>query len=445
MQNLLSRFISESLLIEKSRYERETGKKFSDDLYDQLFALSSNGKHPVSYAFTMLKIPKIGLNPKTSYETPAGVYFYPLSTIYLQHLVGNNLPFVSDNPYFGVVKLKHVDEPDKWLKFIDSGITSLPSDAVDKAIAACSDKTILARAKKSGKHWKFNDDAKIFDLSFFESKKLSGNSTSVWNKWLRQLGYIGIYDEGHGIIHPSEPTQLVCLSPEAYETVGIWETAELRKVNYDSIEDYLKNLSNSDAIAYIDSNRATPKTLTFFVNSANRTVRQTVATNRKCPAEALEQLANDENEYVRTCVAQHLNCPVDVLIKLSKDVAYSRAIQIAALKNPNFPVEFLIKAALGDDSIASSAATKNPKLPKEILEKMSDSSDYNARMSVALVSKDEQILEKLSKDLVSQVRGNIVLNPNCPLSLLKILRKDSNSAWVSSQARRVFFDRTHAK
>ena len=63
------------LLKEKTRYERELGQKYSPK-YDFISKIT---EHPCDYAFTMVKIPKVGLNPKTDYNTPAGVYFYPLT------------------------------------------------------------------------------------------------------------------------------------------------------------------------------------------------------------------------------------------------------------------------------------------------------------------------------------------------------------------------------
>ena len=306
--------LQESLLVEKSRYERETGNDFNQELREKIKSLVSD-THPAPYAFTMIKIPKIGLNPGTSYETPAGVYFYPLTPEYCQKLIDNRLPFVSDNPYFGIVKLKHLDEPDKWLKFIQTRI----SHASINLLSSFTKKFPKAAEKMnlSGKHKNFSRDAQIFDITYFESQKATGKSTSAWNKILRNHGIVGIYDAGNKIIHPSEPTQLVCLSPEAYETVGIWATKELRREKFDISQ--MSNVSKDKKLEILKRKSVSAKMLHMLSKDANIEVRSAIAKNPDCPAETLNILSKDPEFDVRLSVAQNPNCPIAILNILSTD------------------------------------------------------------------------------------------------------------------------------
>ena len=118
------------LLREKTRYEKEFGQKYSPK---QDF-ISKVTDQPTEYAFTMVRIPKVGLNPKTSYNTPAGVYFYPLTFNYYYMLIEDALPFASQSPYCGLVKLNWSDKK-KWLIFDDAGGSNQDESAYDKAYA----------------------------------------------------------------------------------------------------------------------------------------------------------------------------------------------------------------------------------------------------------------------------------------------------------------------
>ena len=332
MTNLLSQFISESLLVEKSRYERETGNDSAEELRQKIMSLASD-THPVPYAFTMTKIPKVGLNPQTSYDTPAGVYFYPLTKEYCKKLIDNKLPFVSDNHYFGVVKLKNLDSS-LWLKFLVDQ-RSFQTDEDYERVVSVAGKKIAIEASKKGKHNYFNNDSRIFDISYFYTQNSAGKYTSTWNKFLRKLGYIGIYDAGNGIIHPSEPTQLVCLSSEAYETVGIWETKELRKRKLRPSD--LKDLSRIQKMG-LAVKRASPEILRIL-SKDDKFVRKIVASNPKCPKDILAILSIDDDFDVRIKVASNPKCPIEILQNMSHDGDWT--VREAVAENPVCSIEIL--------------------------------------------------------------------------------------------------------
>lgn len=66
--------------------------------------------------FSMTEINKLGINPKSVYNTPLGIYSYPFSEQYKALLKTGKLPFATDKKYiqfFNVVrgactKLKHI-------------------------------------------------------------------------------------------------------------------------------------------------------------------------------------------------------------------------------------------------------------------------------------------------------------------------------------------------
>lgn len=108
-------FLAEEQLEEITRYEKETGKKFSEELVKEFKKYITDPDNP-EYAIHMggdltppkisakkstrsrKKMPrggKLGVKPTTSYETPAGVYFYPLT----QDIFDEMMEFAKDPSY----------------------------------------------------------------------------------------------------------------------------------------------------------------------------------------------------------------------------------------------------------------------------------------------------------------------------------------------------------
>lgn len=228
------------LLTEKTRYEKETGKKF--DLAEEIEKYVSEGPL-VTHAFTMTSIPKVGVNPKSGYKNPIGIYSYPLDRDHFEMLVRDELPFMSDAPYFSVMKIRDLESP-KWLKFTPDGRDWASAGTLYKAFSQASSAS-LEKARDFGKHWKMNRDAKIYDLTFFQvyslrqdsdddeeflrPKKKTQRSNITWTEILRNLGFSGIYDYGMSVLHPNEPTQLVFLDQSSWSSVGTYKTQDLRK------------------------------------------------------------------------------------------------------------------------------------------------------------------------------------------------------------------------
>ena len=223
-------------LEEITRYEKEKGEK-----YDITGVFKSKiTDHPTEYAFTMIKIPKIGINPRTSFNTPAGVYFYPLDQRRYEQLIEDELPYVSNAPYVGLVKLNW---DANWLilsKKIENKTTEedyeKALDYVNKIWGRDIEQEVFAVAR----HWNFSYAAKIFDLAYFTAfeveKQNETRFTIAFAGILKSLGYDGIYDDGNQILHGSEPFQLACLTTKAYEPLQVYETSVLRakskKVTY---------------------------------------------------------------------------------------------------------------------------------------------------------------------------------------------------------------------
>ena len=235
-----------------SRYKKETGESSwgAEDLKKYLSDTSQDAKNFQQYAFTMTNINKVGVNPRSEYETPLGVYFYPLTNEMYKSLINNNLPFASESENVSLVRLKDV-QTSKWLRVTDKNQSIDLEKLQMKAYKFLQDsnKNILGGGNMTldetideWDNWvrdgsKITNAASLFSYCVFLVQKFDKkykNASSAargrrFNQILRHLGFIGVYDTGDGIIHPNEPAQLVALEPSAYEVVASYNTREIRK------------------------------------------------------------------------------------------------------------------------------------------------------------------------------------------------------------------------
>jgi hypothetical protein len=466
-KTIIKYFINETILnlLESSRYEKEIGRVYSDDARQKLLSLASEN-HPTEYAFTMTAIQKVGINPSTKFETPAGVYFYPLTKEYCKMLFENRLPFGSSRKYVGLVKLKSVNSPGKWLKFIDKGTNFVTDEELKSVFDRFPDEA--QKMMKSGKHKSFNNDAKVFDIGYFYSDVGVSRKTLMWTSFLRKLGLIGIYDSGNGVVHPVEPAQIVCLTPDAYEVVDIFETEDFRKIRKlfttqtRNISEYEKSviseipkMSISEKISLITKTKSaiilnilskdksvnvrqhvaendftSLETLLFLTKSKNENVKIKILDRSDVHPKILEILMSDKSEHIQQLCLQNPNTPKELIINaFNNGDSYVRKLIVA---NPAAPEEILIKYHNCNDFSIVWGIAANPNTPKEILVKMSNSKDSHVRKCVAEnLNSPKEILVKMSKDKDEQVLKGIAKNQNTPQEILDMLSKDPRSAIVS--------------
>ena len=160
------------------------------------------GKDLSQYGVTMTNIPKVGVNPQSSYDTPLGVYFYP-AKYYVDVISGNSyLPFQHAARYINILYIKtnkilYLDKLDERivmsiierLKIIYPDnkkiIDNFYSDSESKALVKIP----------AGRLW----------YVLFMLASLSAKPPYIWNSILRKLGYDCVIDPGGlGIIHDNE-------------------------------------------------------------------------------------------------------------------------------------------------------------------------------------------------------------------------------------------------
>ena len=211
------------------------------------------------YFIQFSDINKLGINPKSKFDTPLGIYAYPLTQLIFDRYVEGSLPFASDRQYLILFK------PKEGTNIIDPG-NDISDEQYEKY------KNMLLYNKKfeqfekytpKGLEW-FRD--KIEDLKHFEQVKVKGEKNHSYKEWiaselygeinkieeqskwnnnnfgklwnvtrelsdkkmkiwtymLRALGIDGVVDYGNGLIHENEPTQAVFFGKDKIEMVGVF-------------------------------------------------------------------------------------------------------------------------------------------------------------------------------------------------------------------------------
>ena len=226
----------EVLPLLESRKNPEQNPKLS--AYEQLLKYAHNPNVYISMTY----LPKLGINPMSEYNTPIGIYCYPLKAVWdLYHFDENKslkeLPYVSDTKYIQVFewngkgKFLNVDnysEQDlnqdiekiknkySHIEYIDNIIEwGMETAKIDKPASKLFNilQIIFRTSPKRGYYTKRQFTMVMDKYQKVEFKEYSKSGREA-GKILRYLGYAGMVDYGNGIIHKNEPTQAFFLSME---------------------------------------------------------------------------------------------------------------------------------------------------------------------------------------------------------------------------------------
>jgi 8-oxo-dGTP diphosphatase len=182
----------------------------------------SKYKDDASYFVTFTQIEKVGINPKTKYSTPVGVYTYQLKDIY-DDLVDRNYIFGIDKPFINILKLN----TDKILDIENYSNKNRDlqklKDIYESSFHKSFNKFLTEFDENPHLMYPTNTDGKyIYGLMNSISLNLFNDvrkSMVYFNKLIRTLGYDMVFDIT-GTVHLLEPSQAIFLSPDSYKVVN---------------------------------------------------------------------------------------------------------------------------------------------------------------------------------------------------------------------------------
>lgn len=229
------------------------------------------------------QIDKLGINPTTTGTTPFGIYAYQAE--YVIDEIGEeggmeNLPFAGDGPYTNVFNANgnvlnvedfNVDEVEELLVKLFPAEKQFINKAKIKA---------EQEARKSDEYGQFWYLTRLLAERLTTSPTYSKNHAVNWTTIFRRMGIDGIVDNGHGVIHPAEPTQAVFFSIKAiknnerirnkYSRENVSQAQLVGQRNDSLAKQY--NFRNWTAQQFIQKIKEDPKNKEF-INFLNPTAR----------------------------------------------------------------------------------------------------------------------------------------------------------------------------
>jgi hypothetical protein len=213
------------------------------------------------YGVSLTKINKLGLNPQSQFDTPLGIYFYPLNYYVEQTKLGQKMPFPEDPRYIqifridtdpnSVMNLSQLDDNDfedlferlkRMAPEILKRFPEIPLGAADLAKDIGSiEKNLEWEAKNQSPGgylwyvlWSLSNGLLNWDSSNRRRYRRSSPAprpSVLWNWLSRQLG-VKVYQDTEGIIHGNEPVQGVVIDPSVMRLVRTFEVDNQRRLVY---------------------------------------------------------------------------------------------------------------------------------------------------------------------------------------------------------------------
>lgn len=165
---------------------------------------------------------KLGINPKTKWTDPIGIYFYPVREMF-ENFKTRQIPYGSDYKYAFIVRnTGHLlnlstypsqihDDANLLLDIYDRAM-NLPFDGDDTpeiTSALAVERWLKNYGYQGGEGlWDFTDR-----MASFVARRTGKDSRMVWRKLFVDLGYDGAIDLGDNIISSNEPNQAVFFNP----------------------------------------------------------------------------------------------------------------------------------------------------------------------------------------------------------------------------------------
>lgn len=184
----------------------------------------SKYKDDDSYFITFTTIEKVGLNPRSPFSTPVGLYAYKLKDVYGE-LESKNYLFGVDRPFVNVIQLttnrvldlENYSNKSSDLQKLRKIYESETGKSFDDVLKEYDNNShLLYPVDTDGKY--------VYGLMNFISNRIEGKTGPVkksmvyFNKLLRQMGYDVVIDRT-GTVHLLQPSQAVFLVPSAYRFV----------------------------------------------------------------------------------------------------------------------------------------------------------------------------------------------------------------------------------
>lgn len=387
-----------------------------------------------SYFISFVNIEKLGLNPKSKYETPLGIYCYRLADYHEEiTYVHNKFAEIAEQEYYAKGKEKDVLRMEKarkedWnLRHIFPFATNadyiyffqhIHGNLLDLQAYSESDLEEDYRKLVNGYGFTLSmcedpplvdtPGGKLWNYTYFLAKKLSVTNKYpvIWNKIFQYLGYIGATDNGDGIIHGNEIKQTVFFTNSVLKKKTVLEN----KTKTIDKNIYYHNITQQKKENQLKLLLANPKAVKWLRNPDEDLLLQLIHLKLgsiywiKNPSEKLQLAAIDTDvneihnirhptEAVKLAVVNKKPMLIKVLDKPSEEV------QLAAVKKDTYALQYIDHPSL---TVQEAAIKESPyviqfiKNPSEELQLLAIETNRNA---IAFIKNPTPKVKELTKDI----------------------------------------------
>jgi hypothetical protein len=201
--------------------------------------------------FTMTEINKLGINPHSTYDTPLGIYSYPLTSKFYALLLKAQLPFANDADFVQIFR------PKSGANVLTLGFNEQKFDElcelVENEVKGSSGENFYNKVYEKAIE---TASGKTFSTIFWNLTRLVAKQSPIkWRSLFLSLGIDGVNDPGRGVIHQNEPEQAVFFNTEAIEHLDTLDNPSLMNTRSEQIlmKDVIK-MANSGKIGWLVRN-----------------------------------------------------------------------------------------------------------------------------------------------------------------------------------------------
>lgn len=209
------------------------------DIQDYLRPYSDDSQAFVTFS----NLPKLGINPQTDYNTPAGIYSYPIQAVWPQ-IVKNTLPFAGERKYAVVFQPK----TSQGIVIVENYTEDQYQQAKDRLI-----QDVLPQLRYPGDISQVIEQGeagskldlpagRLWNVTRLAAQQMAQTTrpTVAWNIILRRLGIAGVIDRGEGLIHPNEPIQAYWTSREPLQKLGVFPNIRKKDLTTHEVKRWLE-------------------------------------------------------------------------------------------------------------------------------------------------------------------------------------------------------------
>ena len=318
-----------------------------------------------SVFFHFSDLNKLGINPQSNFDTPLGIYGYPLDEHSWTDFVNKDLPFATERSFIHFFRAKNKDK-----------ILELDAMTMEEAFETW--KKIVKSNNIEPQHLQHNDEhvgttvdnIEVFEVLsdaarimtpggrlWYHMWREADDDIVRWNKMFRRAGIDGCVDRGKGIIHHAEPSQGVFFSLPAIELLSSHDNVDPEMISTqrslkhigeitDERQFYraFMHLSFQERKAFLQ--KAGQRQLKWLSGIDDWMTRELVA--KRIDPKHLPSMMPDEDENVRMEVAKRID--KSYLPRMMKDANPSVRMEVAKridqehlpkmMKDPEWMVRF---------------------------------------------------------------------------------------------------------